>query len=97
MIDRCPPCLRTPVHHVSGLYTALYPRLYSAARIRGLNGLAVFFITAHCDAFVQLSESSLKRTSEIISSLNRNCDFLKSSDTCRINGRSACVSIRPDV
>jgi len=20
--DRCPPCLRTPVHHVSGLYTA---------------------------------------------------------------------------
>src|SRR5262245_66147327 len=33
---KCPPCLRTCVHHVSELNSALHPRLYSVARIRGL-------------------------------------------------------------
>src|SRR5215475_7588545 len=57
--------------------------MYDALLARGCgpNSVFVFFITADCAAFVQLSENSLERTSEIISSLKRNCEFLKSSDT----------------
>jgi hypothetical protein len=32
--NRCPPCLRTPVHHVSGLYTSLAPG-YPLASLTG--------------------------------------------------------------